>query len=40
MAGFGSKTAKTDDQTGINWIVATTNESERVGIGNSLVMGV
>lgn len=32
MAGFGSKTAKTDDQTGINWIVATRNESERVGI--------
>ena len=28
--GFGGKAAKADDQTGINWIVATANESERV----------
>lgn len=31
-AGFSSKTVEADDQTGINWIVATANESERVGI--------
>ena len=33
-------TAKTDEPTGVNWNGATTNERERVGVGNSLVMGV
>lgn len=31
-AGFGGKAAKADDQAGINWIVATANESEKVGV--------
>lgn len=33
-------TVKTDEPTGVNWNDATANERERVGIENSLVMGV
>lgn len=36
MAGFGGKTVKTDDPTGVDWNDATANERERVGIAQGV----
>ena len=33
--GFGGKTAKTDDPTGVNWNAVTANARERVGVSKA-----